>query len=101
MFILYRAVCYEEYIKTLQEQTLQFSRNREKCFSPDIDWIKTVVQNNKFNNSNFCKDRYKYLLTYIFSNTELHKFRQCRNEWKTNIRSYPKPIKVYEILHNY
>lgn len=94
MFILYRAVCYEEYIKTVNNQSLQFNRNREKCFSPNVDWIKTIVQNGKFNNSNFCKDRYKYLLVFEFDDNELNKFIQCNNEWKTTIRKYPEVSKV-------
>ena len=57
MIELYRAICEEEMLKTLHFQTLQYHRNREKCFSPSLDWILKNPCNGRFNNSNFKEDK--------------------------------------------
>ncbi|ALY07541.1 hypothetical protein 2AV2_89 [Nodularia phage vB_NpeS-2AV2] len=84
---LYRAMCQVERDLTLYHQSLQFHRNREKCFSPNIAWIKTNPMNGKFNNSQWVQGRYAHLLEFEFTDYSLPAFRQCRNEWKTDIRS--------------
>lgn len=93
MIVLYRAVCAEEYLKTLEFQSLQYSRNREKCFSPSLDWIKSRVQDGKFNNSQYT-ERYKYLLKFELEDSQISKFIVCANEWKTNSRKQVKILKV-------
>ena len=94
MIILYRAVCLDEANKTLDFQTLQYYRNREKCFSPNLEWIKTRVQDGKFNNSNSDTNRYKYLLKFEFNDDVVSKFVICNNEWKTNNRKQVVPNRV-------
>lgn len=89
MIILYRAMCAEEASATLERQSLQFNRNREKCFSPYLDWINTRVRDGKFNNSNIKTERYAIVLRFKFADDEINKFTICKNEWKTNIRKYP------------
>lgn len=86
MITLYRAVCKEEVDKTLHFQSLQYFRNKEKCFSPSIDWIKTRVQDGKFNSSAFEKKRYNYLLRFELEDSQLSKFTVCTNEWKTTVK---------------
>lgn len=99
MIKLYRAMNEVEKSKTLFYQSLQFNRNREKCFSPNLNWITTRVQNGKFNNSNFVIDRYRYLLEFCFEDESIAAFRCCNNEWKTNIRKLPliKLVSVTDI----
>ena len=97
MIKLYRAMNEIEKSKTLFYQSLQFNRNREKCFSHNLNWITTRVQNGKFNNSNCVTDRYRYLLEFGFEDSSIAAFSCCNNnEWKTNIRKLPL-IKLVQI----
>jgi hypothetical protein len=86
VLILYRAMCAEEMNKTIHYQSLQFNRNREKCFSPSLDWILNNPCNGNFNNSNIKKDRYKHILQFIFTDESIKGFTQRRNEWKIHCR---------------
>jgi hypothetical protein len=98
MITLYRAVCLEESEKTLHFQSLQFHRNKEKCFSPSLDWIKSRVQDGKFNNSAYIRNRYAHLLRFELEDDQISKFIICSHEWKTNIRKQVKIIRVF--LHD-
>lgn len=89
-------MCLEEMNKTIHFNSLQFNRNKEKCFSPSLDWILNNPCNGKFNNSHIKKDRYKYILQFIFANESIEGFIQCRNEWKTHYRKQYL-IKLYSI----
>lgn len=60
---IYRAMCKEEYDDTLRHGKPSFTR-RYKWFSHDLDWIRERVQDGKFNNSKYKKDRYEYLLCF-------------------------------------
>lgn len=95
-FILYRAVCQLERDLTIKQQSLQFNRNREKCFSPSLEWIRTNPMNGKFNNSQWVAGSYAHLLEFEFTDCSLPAFRQCTNEWKTHIRMMHK-IKVVAV----
>jgi hypothetical protein len=95
--ILYRAMCNKEADKTLYYQSLQYYRNKEKCFSPYLDWIKSRVQDGRFNNSYIKQDRYSRLLEFIICTSSLKEFIQCRHEWKTNSRKIIKVLQVKEI----
>lgn len=87
-------MCEEEYLTTVKYSSLQFYRNREKCFSPNLDWIKNRVCDGKFNNSTFCIDRYKYIVCFIIPSSQIYKFRVHLLEWKTDIRKQVKIDKV-------
>jgi hypothetical protein len=77
-------MCVEEMNLTLYFQSLQYHRNREKCFSHNLDWIINRVMNFNFNNSNHVIGRYKHLLEFTFDSS--NGFIINNNEWKTNIR---------------
>lgn len=79
-------MCREEALKTLSYKSLQYFRNREKCFSNSLEWIRSVVMNGEFNNSRHSPGRYTELLEFVFTDESIRGFRQCRNEWKTHIR---------------
>lgn len=56
-------MCKEEF-----EQTVYFGRasflRKTKWFSSNLDWIKIRVQDGKFNNSAFAKDRYTHICQF-------------------------------------
>lgn len=96
--ILYRAMCLREKEKTLHLGTLQYDRNREKCFSPSIDWINSRVRDGKFNNSQSKLDRYAHVLSFVFSDQDIRLFTKGKNEWKLNCREQIKPLAIEEVL---
>jgi hypothetical protein len=59
---VYRAMCEEEMLLWVND--LYAWKNRFKWFSPNIEFIKTRVQDNKFNNSKHKTDAYKYILEF-------------------------------------
>jgi hypothetical protein len=91
-------MCKEEASKTLLHQSLQYSRNREKCFSPSVNWVQSVVMSGRFNNSQHCSGRYTELLEFIFTANSAEGFRQCNNEWKTHIRKSHQ-IQLISVSH--
>ena len=88
-------LCQDEYFTTIKYSSLQFGRNREKCFSPYLGWIQHWVCDGKFNNSKFCNDRYKYLVCFIIPYSQIHKFRIHHLEWKTDVT---KQIKIEKVV---
>lgn len=58
----YRAMCNEEAELWLNGRNA-FLR-RFKWFSPDINWVKSRVQDGVFNHSKFAKGRYSRLLAF-------------------------------------
>ena len=60
---IYRAMCKEEFDKTLSSGRPDFLR-RFKWFSPNIEWVYSRVKDGKFNNSQFKKDRYEYVCEF-------------------------------------
>jgi hypothetical protein len=86
MLRLYRAMCSVEAEKTLKFQSLQFNRNREKCFSHSINWILQNPCNGRFNNSAFCPDRYAHILIFDFTEESKKAFVIASNEWKIHIK---------------
>jgi hypothetical protein len=79
-------MCSVEAEKTLKFQSLQFNRNREKCFSHSINWILQNPCNGRFNNSAFCPDRYAHILIFDFTEESKKAFVIASNEWKIHIR---------------
>ena len=61
---LYRAMCLNERNKTISNKIASFDIKRFKWFSHNLEWIKSRVQDGKFNNSKFKNNRYKYLLEF-------------------------------------
>ena len=60
---LYRLMCKAEYDRV--DNTSPFSwQSKAKWFSDDIEFIKTRVNDGKFNNSGFVDGRYDYLIIY-------------------------------------
>jgi len=101
MLFLFRAMCKKELDKTLHFNSLQYFRNREKCFSPYVTWIKNKVMDGKFNNSNQASDRYSYLTCFCIPSFEKSKFRIHGVEWKTNNRKQVKVSKIIVLNENY
>lgn len=66
---IYRAMCYKELLRTVHNKEPDFIR-RFKWFSPDIDWVKNRVMDNKFNNSKYVPGRYYYLCEFDWDNTK-------------------------------
>ena len=99
--ILYRAMCPEEADKTLESKRLQF-KNKNKWFSFHLnDFIRSRVQDGKFNNSNFEKDRYVRVLEFEFNDSSLEYFSNVGyKELMLNVRKVPlvKLISVLEII---
>jgi len=62
--IIYRAMCEEEYLNTIKYNKPDFSLKRFKWFSPSLEFIISRVKDGSFNNSRFCRDRYKYLMAF-------------------------------------
>lgn len=93
-------MCDEEAEKTLKFSSLQFFRNREKCFSPSLVWIKTRVMDGKFNNSGMKPLRYNRLLEFTIDSDSYSKFRICGNEVKILSRQIIKILSIKEILEN-
>lgn len=97
---LFRAMCKEELYLTLKFNSLQYFRNREKCFSPYMYWIVNVVMNGRFNNSYSKLDRYMYLACFCIPTSEKHKFRRYKLEWKTDVRKQVKVNKIIVLWRN-
>ena len=80
---LFRAMCQEEF-QDMSNNTLSWN-SRFKWFSPDINFIQNRVRDGKFNNSNFCNDRYAILVAIDIDNTE--PFKKSNFEWMLDRRS--------------
>lgn len=68
---------------------------RFKWFSPNIEWIKSRVQDGKFNNSNSCLSRYSRLLQFEWNGLK-HDF-QSINEIQFDRRKNPTIKFIREI----
>ena len=84
---LYRAMCLEEYQKTIQNQSFAW-KNKAKFFSDNLDFIINRVQNGKFSNSAFKKDKYQHLVKFqLLLITNQNPFIQVsNNEFMLNVR---------------
>ena len=60
---IYRAMCEEEYIKTLLSSKPNFSK-RFKWFSKSLTFISQRVKDGKFNNSQYKPNRYTHTLVF-------------------------------------
>lgn len=97
---LFRAMCKKELDLTLKFKSLQYFRNKEKCFSPWFQWIVSRVMDGKFNNSENRLDMYAYLVCFCIPRSEEHKFRRCNLEWKTHVRKQVKVNKIIVLQEN-
>lgn len=75
MIILYRAMCKEELDDMFKNNKLSFKK-RFKWFGT-LDFVTSRVKDGKFNNSRLVKDRYKYLVKFMFSESSLQHFSEC------------------------
>lgn len=91
---LYRAMSLEEFQKT----KIQPSFNKKnKWFSLSLDHIKRRIQDGKFNNSSFVKDKYNHIVKFTIDKINLEHFINCgNNELMLNVRKI-NLVKWYEI----
>ena len=89
---LYRAMCPREF-QDMSNNQLSWN-SRFKWFSPDINFIQNRVQDNKFNNSNFCPDRYAILVAIEIENSE--PFIKSNFEWMLDRRK-ANHVKIVDI----
>lgn len=61
VIILFRAMCQEEYERTLRLKTPDFSLKRFKYFALSLDFIKEKVLDGVFNNSKFKKEIVEFI----------------------------------------
>lgn len=94
--IIYRAMCEQEMIKTLKNMSFQFDK-KNKWFSYSLGFILNRVKDGKFNNSNFCKDRYEFILMFILRHNDLMYFNTVGNrELMLNVRKSHN-VKILQI----
>jgi hypothetical protein len=71
---IYRAMCKNEYEDTIKGN---LSWNSRFKWFGTFEFITERVKDNKFNNSKFVKDRYKYLLEFEIEEKMLKLFNRC------------------------
>jgi hypothetical protein len=84
--IIFRAMCLEEYERTLRLKTPDFSLKRFKYFALSLDFIKERVLDGVFNNSKFKKERYVKCLSFSLDEKELKRCRASSNELEVDRR---------------
>lgn len=84
---LYRAMCPEEYQKTIQNQSFAW-KNKAKFFSDKLDFIIHRVQDGKFSNSTYKKEKYQHLVKFHISLIKNHNpfVQVSNNEFMLNVR---------------
>lgn len=60
---LYRAMCTEEYTKTIHNQSFAW-KNKCKFFAEELDFVVGRVKDGNFSNSSFKKDKYQHLIKF-------------------------------------
>lgn len=60
---LYRAMCTEEYVKTIENQSFAW-KNKCKFFAEELDFVVGRVKDGNFSNSSFKKDKYQHLVKF-------------------------------------
>lgn len=100
---LYRAMCPEEYQKTIQNQSFAW-KNKAKFFSDKLDFVIHRVKDGKFSNSAYKTDKYQHLVKfYISLITNQNPFIQVsNNELMLNVRkqSLVKIVHIETLLPN-
>jgi len=95
---IYRAMCSEEAVKTLENGRPHFLR-RFKWFSHKLNFITDRVQDGSFNNSKVKNDRYTRLFEF-----EVHDLTKAdfisNNEIQFDRRKNPKITLIREVLNN-
>ncbi len=85
---LYRAMCNEEFQSMKSINRLSWN-SKFKWFGTE-EFVKSRVQDGKFNNSNFISDRYSILIEFDFDDNTLNHFNKCGyKEFMLNIRKVP------------
>jgi hypothetical protein len=84
--IIFRAMCLEEYERTLRLKTPDFFLKRFKYFALSLDFIKERVLDGVFNNSKFKKERYVKCLSFSIEETQLKRCRVSTNEVEVDRR---------------
>lgn len=84
---LYRAMCEEEFAQISKSHPLAW-KSRFKWFGTE-DFVKTRVQDGKFNNSKYVDGRYKHLVEYEVV-SGLEHFSKCgHREFILDVRKQP------------
>ena len=91
---IYRAMCDEEFIKTVEFSKPHFIR-RFKWFSHNLDWVNSRVRDGNFNNSKFKTEKYKRLCEFDYIG-ESHDF-MSKNEIQFDVRRNPNIKFIREI----
>jgi hypothetical protein len=96
--ILYRAMSFEEYQKTIQNNELSFDNNHHnyKWFTDNFKFLKNRVQDGTFCTKN--RNDYKIVLKFNFNDVDVNKFRKLNKfEFMTNKENNPIPISYENI----
>ena len=86
--IVFRAMCNEEYERTIKLGCADFSKKRFKWFSNNINFILDRVGDGKFNNSKFKDNAYRNIVKYHVRNPSVL-IRVSDNELMLRRKSQP------------
>ena len=96
--IVFRAMCNEEYERTIKLGCADFSKKRFKWFSNNINFILDRVGDGQFNNSKFCPDRYTRIVEFSIDDKYVSKLDHIsKNEIQVD-RRRNIPITVCRVL---
>jgi len=94
--IIYRAMCREEFARTLKFGKADFSLRRFKWFATDLDFIMNRVLDKTFNNSRHVPDRYVHIVQF---EADVSKADWIRNhEIQFDVRRNAKILMIQEIF---
>lgn len=94
--IVYRAMCSEEFARTVKFGKADFSLRRFKWFATDIDFILSRVLDKRFNHSKHVPSRYVHIVQF---EADVSKADWIRNsEVQFDVRSNAKISMIQEIF---
>lgn len=94
--IVYRAMCSEEFARTVKFGKADFSLRRFKWFAIDIDFILNRVLDKRFNNSKHVPSRYVHIVQF---EADISKADWIRNsEIQFDVRRNAKISMIKEIF---
>ena len=97
---VFRAMCNREAEELLKYNSLSWN-SKFKWFGTE-EFVKSRVQDGKFNNSRFVGDRYARLFEFEFSEDSMQHFTKCGNrELMLSVRKAPlvKILSIKEIVN--
>lgn len=94
--IIYRAMCSEEFARTVKFGKADFSLRRFKWFATDINFILNRVLDKRFNNSGDVPSRYVHIVQF---EADVSKADWIRNaEVQFDVRRNAKILMIQEIF---